>query len=107
MATTVTGHLRDRSDAQPVVDDLERIGFTKDSITYAGETSIVAACDSEEHANRAIAVLKAHGAEITPASHRETGGEFDPEDPHSDAPNYGDEGGSSQWSNTVLRADRD
>jgi hypothetical protein len=27
---------------------------------------------------------------------------FDPSDPHTDAPNFGEEGGSSQWGQTVL-----
>jgi hypothetical protein len=30
---------------------------------------------------------------------------FTPEDPHSDAPNFGEEGGSSQWGQRVLTAD--
>jgi hypothetical protein len=30
---------------------------------------------------------------------------FDPSDPHTDAPNFGEEGGSSQWGQRVLTSE--
>jgi len=70
--------------------------------------SLVAVRVNEDTANRAVQVLHDHHPETIqqhePAV-KETGVEFDPADPHSSAPNYGDEGGSSQWGQTVLRVE--
>jgi hypothetical protein len=63
---------------------------------------------SDDCADRARSVIASHEpvdvAEHKPAVH-ESGG-FDPSDPHSRAADYGDEGGSSQWGQRVLRPDR-
>jgi len=73
-----------------------------------GGGSLVAVRVNEETATRAAEVLHNHRPEAIdqhqPAI-KETGGEFDPGDPHSSSPNFGDEGGSSQWGQTVLRVE--
>jgi len=69
---------------------------------------LVAVRVNEDTTSRAIEVLHQHQPEAIrhhePAI-KETGVDFDPADPHTDAPNYGDEGGSSQWGQTVLRVE--
>jgi uncharacterized membrane protein len=70
-----------------------------------GGTLILVRAREEEMADRARSLLDRHGAldvEATAADWRQEG--WDPADPHSDAPEYGDEGGSSQWSHTALTA---
>jgi hypothetical protein len=55
--------------------------------------------------DRAQTILDRHGAldvEESAVVWRSEG--WDPDDAHSDAPNYGEEGGSSQWSRTALTA---
>jgi len=70
--------------------------------------SLVAVRVNEDTANRAVEVLDRHRPQAIqqhePAV-KESGVEFDPANPHSSAPNYGDEGGSSQWGQTVLRVE--
>jgi hypothetical protein len=68
-----------------------------------GGTLLVVNAGSEDMAERAQATLDRHGAidiDEHSAAWREEG--WTPEDTHSDAQNYGDEGGSSQWSHTAL-----
>jgi uncharacterized membrane protein len=69
--------------------------------------SLVTVRVNEGTHDRAIRVLRAHAPESLmehDVAVKQSGtAAFDPDDPHSSAPNYGDEGGSSQWTQTVLR----
>jgi hypothetical protein len=70
-----------------------------------GGTLVIVRALGEDMAERAQSLLDRHGAldvEAAAADWRQEG--WNPQDPHSDAPDYGDEGGSSQWSHTALTA---
>lgn len=73
-----------------------------------GGSLVVVRVNDETH-DRAIRLMRAHGPEALTehlVAIKQSGvPTFDPEDPHSSAPNYGDEGGSSQWTQTVLRVE--
>jgi uncharacterized membrane protein len=78
-----------------------------DRVAQGGTLVLVRAND--DTAERAESALASAGAEEI-RSHRETvqaSGGYDPADPHTTAADYGDEGGSSQWGQTVLRVDGD
>jgi uncharacterized membrane protein len=69
-----------------------------------GGTLLIVDADGDM-AEQAQSILDRHGAidiEARSAAWREEG--WTPNDPHSDASDYGDEGGSSQWSHTALTA---
>jgi hypothetical protein len=77
--------------------------YYEEAIRRGGTLVIIRADD--EKAEAAQSVLDRHGAldvEESATAWRSEG--WDPNDPHSDASNYGDEGGSSQWSHTALTA---
>jgi len=65
-----------------------------------------------ENEQRAVDILKAHQADIV-ARHevavRQSGPDYDPANPHTQnsVGDVGEEGGSTQWGQTVLRADSD
>lgn len=77
--------------------------YYEEAIRRGGTLIIVRA--GGEMADRAQSLLDRHGA-LDVHEHagawREEG--WNPEDPHSDAQNFGDEGGSSQWSHAALNA---
>ena len=78
-----------------------------DVVTEGG--SLVAVRVNRDNSDRAIRILREHRPESLlehPVAVKESGESFDPDNPHTSAPNYGDEGGSSQWSNPVLHADK-
>lgn len=77
--------------------------YYEEAIRRGGTLLIVRAED--EMAEQAQSILERHGAldiEDRAAGWRAEG--WSPDDTHSDASNYGDEGGSSQWSHTALTA---
>jgi hypothetical protein len=77
--------------------------YYEEAIRRGGTLLMVRA--DEGSVERAQAVLDRHGAldvEETALAWRSEG--WNPNDPHSDAPEFGDEGGSSQWSRTDLTA---
>ncbi len=70
-----------------------------------GGSLVVVRVNDDTH-DRAVRLLRAHAPESLlehDVAVKESGFTYDPADPHSSAPNYGDEGGSSQWGQTVLR----
>jgi uncharacterized membrane protein len=74
-----------------------------DRVASGGTLVIVRANDDTR--DRAESALTASGAEEI-RRHQQTvqsSGGYDPADPHTDAGNFGEEGGSSQWGQTVLR----
>jgi len=75
--------------------------YYEEAIRRGGTMLIVSA--EGEMVDKARSLLDRHGAldvHQTATEWRREG--WDPEDPHSDAGNFGDEGGSSQWSHTSL-----
>jgi len=80
-------------------------------VMQAGGALVIvrAAAESEQ---RAVDILKAHDAD-TVARHQvaalQSGPDYDPANPHTQNSlgNVGDEGGSTQWGQSVLRADSD
>jgi hypothetical protein len=80
--------------------------YYEEAIRRGGTLLIVHA--SGDRAEHAQSVLDRHGAidmDEHSATWRAEG--WTPEDTHSDAGNYGDEGGSSQWSHTALTASQE
>ena len=70
-----------------------------------GGTMLVVHAGGDTSAEQAQSVLDRHGAiDIDEQSTEWKSEGWTPEDTHSDANNYGDEGGSSQWSHTALTA---
>jgi uncharacterized membrane protein len=68
--------------------------------------TLVAVRAGDKTAHAAQSILDQHGAldiETGARQWREEG--WRPGDPHADAPNFGDEGGSSQWGRQVLTSD--
>jgi hypothetical protein len=77
--------------------------YYEEAIRRGGTLLIIRA--SDEKAEDAQSVLDRHGAldvDERVAEWRAEG--WNPEEAHSEAGNYGDEGGSSQWGHTVLTA---
>lgn len=65
--------------------------------------TLVAVHGGEELTDKAQSVLDRHGALDVDAHRGEEG--WSVEDAHAEAPNFGDEGGSSQWGRSVLSSD--
>ena len=65
--------------------------------------TLVAVHGGDELTDKAQSVLDRHGALDVDAHARQEG--WSVEDPHADASNFGEEGGSSQWGRSVLSAD--
>lgn len=77
--------------------------YYQEAIRRGGTLLIVRA--DEDLAERAQSTLDRHGAIDVDQHSAEWRAEgWSPDDAHSDAGNYGDEGGSSQWSHTALTA---
>jgi len=131
MTKTVTAHYLGVETARAARADLLQSGFAENHVSYITEDGsgkftqalqdaglqdknragvLVMVRVDQENGEKAEEILKKNKPEAL-ATHnaaiRESGGNFDPEDPHTDAPNFGDEGGSSQWGQTVLRAEQD
>lgn len=102
MTRTLAGHFRDSIEAQSAADELKRSGIAVENLRVSpGPSGVMLTVQIDESTSAlAESVLRSAGASL-PTSSGESGG-FDPADPHTDAPNYGDEGGSSQWGRTVL-----
>lgn len=76
--------------------------YWSDALASGGALVIVRANDDTEH--RAAESLHSAGArEVRQHSATVGASGVDPADPHASPENYGEEGGSSQWGQTVLR----
>ena len=76
--------------------------YWSDAVAQGGALVIVRANSDTEQ--RAVHALQSSGAqEVRQHSAAVGSSGVDPSDPHASPDNYGDEGGSSQWSQTVLR----
>jgi hypothetical protein len=64
--------------------------------------TLVTVRTSEEHADRAQRILDQHGAIGIGNDSEVTDQGWEADNPHREAPNFGDEGGSSQWGRTML-----
>lgn len=75
-------------------------------LMQSGGGALVLVRVDEENSSRARAILDGQGASDT-RTHDATIGESGPDESlaHADRENFGDEGGSSQWGQTVLRSD--
>jgi hypothetical protein len=70
----------------------------------SGGTLVIVRAEAEK-AEDAQSILDRHGAlEVHENASAAPAEGWNPDDPHSDAANFGDEGGSSQWSHTALTA---
>lgn len=119
MTRTVVGHFARANEAQAAVDALEQSGFLSEDVTYAAHDgsgplaeqlgdatekggSLVTVRVNEDNIERARQILRARSSSepgVLDAAVNEGGG--------SDPANYGGEGGSSQWGQTVLRGDKE
>lgn len=77
--------------------------YYQEAIRRGGTLLIVQA--EGEAADHAQSILDRHGALDLQSEFQEWRSQgWSPDEPHSDAGNYGEEGGSSQWSHSALRA---
>lgn len=135
MTRTIVGHFARGNEAQKALDRLQEAGFTTSDVSYVAHdgTGLAALSDTgvpekeDEYWSRAVArggvlvivranpetearalqTLNAAGAqEVRQHSQEAQSSGVDPSDA-VEPDNFGDEGGSSQWSQTVLRVGDD
>jgi len=131
MTRTIVGHFARGNEAQKALDRLQEAGFSSSDVSYVAHdgTGLGALSDSgvpekdgavaqggvlvivraaQDTEARARQALEAAGArDVRQHSTEVQSSGVDPSDAHADLGNYGDEGGSSQWSQTVLRVGDD